>query len=85
MRRDNITKMRSEISNGSVHRFIGTQLKTKKRTKLDRFRLVRFGFESNQTRSDTFSVWIFGFIGFVRTTYTPTYGAIIILKLTRPI
>jgi hypothetical protein len=38
-------------------------------TKLDRFMLVRFNFEPNQTRSNTYSVWFLGFINFVRTTY----------------
>jgi len=39
-------------------------------TKLDRFQLVQIGFKLNQTRSDIFSVWTFGFVDFIRTTYT---------------
>jgi len=45
--------------------------KTMNQTKLDRFQLVRISYKPNQTRSDIFSVWTFGFVGFVRTTYTP--------------
>jgi len=53
---NNIIKMGTEVSISLLHRFLDLKIKNKKSNKLDWFRLVRFGFEPSQTRSDTFSV-----------------------------
>jgi hypothetical protein len=68
---------------GSVlHRFSITG--TENRTKSDRFSLVRFGYLSEPKILVFFRfglIWIIGFIGFVRSTYTPRHQVIILFSL----
>ena len=82
MRRDNISKTKSEVNISLIHWFFRYQnKKTKQRTKLDQFRLVPFGFKPNQTRLDTFLVCFGLNFGFVQTANTPTCECVICLEL----
>jgi len=71
LRRDNISKMERGVTIG----FLDLKMKNQNRTKQGRFKLVWFGSKPNQTSSNTSSVWTIGFVGFVRTTYTPSREA----------
>jgi hypothetical protein len=51
--RDTISKMGSGITISSVHRFLESQNK-KPRTEPNKVGLDWFGFDANQTKSDTF-------------------------------
>jgi len=78
VRRDNINKMGSGVTIGSVHRFLGSQNK-KLRTEPNKVGLDWFGsvlIRTIQCRIPFWfgSVWTFGFVGFVQTTYTPMKG-----------
>lgn len=68
VRWDNISKMESEVSIGSLN----LKKKNRELNQTSRFKLVRFWAE--QTKSDTFLIWSglnFRFIGFMWTAYTP--------------
>jgi len=75
VRRDNISKIGSEVTISSVHRFLGSQ-NEKPRTEPNKVYLDWFGSVLNQTRQGRIpfrfgSVWTFGLVGFVKTTFTP--------------
>ena len=55
--KDNITKMGSEVSIGSVYRFFDLKIKIQEPNQTISVLVGSVRFKPNQTRSDIFSVW----------------------------